>query len=48
LLVPKNIVRKNYLFGTSQYFSRIILERMIEEGDYRDAEGKTISKKRYY
>ena len=45
LLVPKQIVRKNYLFGVNQYFTRIILERMIEEGGYRDAEGKTIPKK---
>lgn len=45
LLVPKQIVRRNYLFGVSQYFTRIILERMIEEGGYRDATGKTIPKK---
>lgn len=42
---PKNIVRKNYLFGVSQYFTRIILERMIDEGGYRDADGKVIPKK---
>ena len=45
LLVPKNIVRKKYLFGVSQYFRRIILERMIDEGGYRDADGKAIPKK---
>ena len=45
LLVPKNIVRKNYLFGVSQYFTRIILERMLDEGGYRDADGKAIPKK---
>ena len=45
LLVPKSIVRKNYLFGVEQYFSRIILERMIDEGGYRDANGKAIPKK---
>ena len=45
LLVPKKIVRKNYLFGVSQYFTRIILERMIDEGDYRDIDGKAIPKK---
>ncbi len=45
LLVPKNIVRKNYLFGVNQYFNRIILERMIDEGGYRDADGKAIPKK---
>ena len=27
LLVPKNIVRKNYLFRVSQYFTRIILKK---------------------
>ncbi|MFR0799860.1 MAG: hypothetical protein ACLSHX_02080 [Suilimivivens sp.] len=45
LLVPKNIVRKNYLFGMSQYFTRIILERMIDEGGYRRTDGKAIPKK---
>ena len=30
LLVPKQIVRKNYLFSTSQYFNRIILDRILE------------------
>ena len=44
LLVPKNIVRKNYLFSTHQYFTRIILERMREEGHGR-VDGKLISKK---
>lgn len=35
LPVPKNIVRKNYLFGVSQYLQeRIILERMLDEGGY--------------
>jgi hypothetical protein len=43
LLVPKNIVRKKYLFGTGQYFSRIILEKMRDE--YIDNDGKTLSKK---
>ena len=45
LLVPKCIVRKNYLFGVNQYFNRIILERMIDAGGYRDADGKSILKK---
>lgn len=45
LLVPKQIVRKKYLFGVNQYFTRIILERMINEGHYQDAKGKTIPKK---
>ena len=44
LLVPKQIVRKNYLFSTSQYFNRIILERMREEGGYMDGD-KPIPKK---
>lgn len=34
LLVPKDIVRKNYLFDVDQYFRRVILERMREEGNY--------------
>lgn len=45
LLVPKQIVRRNYLFGVSQYFTRIILERIIDEGGYRDATGRAIPKK---
>lgn len=45
LLVPKGIIRKNYLFGVNQYFMRIILERMIDAGGYRDSEGKSIPKK---
>ena len=45
LLVPKEIVRKNYLFGVGQYFTRIILERMIDEGGYRDSKGKSLPKK---
>lgn len=45
LLVPKQIVRKKYLFRVSQYFTRIVLERMIDEGEYRDSEGKAIPKK---
>ena len=36
LLVPKQIVRKKYLFSTSQYFNRIILERIREKGGYMD------------
>lgn len=44
LLVPKQIVRKNYLFSTSQYFNRIILERIREEGGYMDGD-KPIPKK---
>ncbi|MBR1373809.1 hypothetical protein IJ556_05100, partial [bacterium] len=44
LLVPKNIVRKNYLFSTHQYFTRIILERKREEG-YGIVDGRLIPKK---
>lgn len=44
LLVPKQIVRKKYLFSTSQYFNRIILEHIREEGGYLDG-GKPIPKK---
>jgi len=44
LLVPKDIVRKKYLFSTGQYFRRVILERMREEGGYY-IDGKPVSKK---
>ena len=44
LLVPKNIVRKKYLFSTHQYFTRIILERKREAG-YGVIDGKLIPKK---
>ena len=44
LVVPKHIVRKNYLFSTSQYFNRIILERIREEGGYMNG-NKPIPKK---
>lgn len=44
LVVPKHIVRKKYLFSTSQYFNRIILERIREEGGYMDGD-KPIPKK---
>ena len=44
LLVPKNIVRKKYLFNTHQYFTRIILERMREDG-CGIIDGKLIPKK---
>lgn len=39
LLVPKDIVRKNYLFSTAQFFKRVILEHLREEGNYRDING---------
>ena len=44
LVIPKQIVRKNYLFSTSQYFNRIILEHIREEGGYMDGD-KPIPKK---
>lgn len=44
LVVPKHIVRKKYLFSTSQYFNRIILEQIRKDGGYMD-DGKPISKK---
>lgn len=44
LVVPKHIVRKKYLFSTSQYFNRIILDRIRKEGGYMYA-GKPISKR---
>lgn len=44
LVVPKHIVRKKYLFSTSQYFNRIILERIREDGGYMN-DGKPIPKK---
>ena len=44
LIVPKQIVRKKYLFSTDQYFKRIILERIRDEGGYMDEGGKTIPK----
>lgn len=44
LLVPKQIVRRNYLFSTSQYFNRVIVERIREKGGYMD-DDKPIPKK---
>lgn len=44
LVVPKHIVRKKYLFRISQYFNRIILERIREEGGYMEGD-KPIPKK---
>ena len=45
LLVPKWIVRKQYLVSTDQFFKRIILERMREEGNYYHEDGKPMTKK---
>lgn len=42
LLVPKHIVRKNYLFSTHQYFTRVILERKQAEDTYRGWSKKDI------
>lgn len=44
LVVPKHIVRKKYLFSISQYFNRIILERIREDGGYMN-DGRPIPKK---
>lgn len=44
LIVPKHVVRKKYLFSISQYFNRIILEHIREEGGYMDGD-KPIPKK---
>lgn len=45
LVVPKGIVRKNYLFGTGQYFARVIIERIRAAGGMIDNDGKLIPKK---
>lgn len=45
LLVPKEIVRPNYLFSTGQLFSRIIIERIRAENGLRNSDGKFIPKK---
>lgn len=45
LVVPKNIVRRNYLFGAGQYFERVILERLREEEQIYDSDGKPIPKR---
>ncbi len=47
MLVPKVFVRKNYLFSTSQYMRRIIVERIREDGGGYDPEGKPIPKTYY-
>lgn len=44
LLVPKQIVRKKYLFSTNQYFNRIILEHMREEGGHMDGKNRYLKK----
>lgn len=44
LLMPKQIVRKNYLFSADQYIKRIILEReKVEKTEY-DVNGKIITR----
>lgn len=47
MLVPKVFVRPSYLFSTTQYFERIILDRIRAEGGGVDTAGKLIPK-RYY
>jgi hypothetical protein len=42
LLVPKWIIRKNYLFNVHQYLMRIIIERMKNEEGKRDLSKKSI------
>lgn len=44
LLIPKNIVRKKYLFGVEQYFRRIIIERIRNDGGFTDDNNKPIPK----
>lgn len=44
LLVPKEIVRDHYLPSISQFFNRIIVERLREKGEYKDVYGNNISK----
>lgn len=36
LIVPKSIVRKNYLFSIEQFFSRVLIERKRSAGEYYD------------
>lgn len=45
LLVPKCIVRKNYLFGTGQYFTRVIIERIRNDGGFVTPDGQLIPKR---
>lgn len=42
LLVPKWIVRKNFLFGVRQYLNRVILERIRDENGWHDTSKKDI------
>lgn len=44
LVVPKNIVRKKYLFSVHQYFRRIIIDRIRKDGGYI-SDGKPMSKR---
>ena len=36
LIVPKSVVRKNYLFSIEQFFSRVLIERERSAGEYYD------------
>ena len=47
MLVPKEFVRKKYLFSTSQYLRRIIIERMRNGGVGFDADNKPIPKTQF-
>lgn len=44
LLIPKRIIRSNYLFNVGQYLSRIILERERSKDLWLDDKGKLIPK----
>lgn len=41
LLVPKNILRKKFCYNSSQFFSKIILEKIKQDRAEVDAKGKT-------
>lgn len=45
LLVPKQIVRKKYLYNVGHYFSKIVLEEVRKKENLKDLKGKYISKK---
>ncbi len=42
LLVPKWFIRQNYYYNTSQYFSRVILEKIQQEKAWIDPKGKEV------
>lgn len=47
MLVPKQFVRKGYLFSTSQYLERVIVERIRQAGQGFYEAGKPIPKDEY-